>query len=182
VRWVVRQVVALNDPFIDLDYMAYMFKYDSTHGKWKGSVEVRCDRYKCKGSDEAISPRRSGDERVLTRLSSGGMADPRRQAHYRREAHHLLHGARSGGHPGLHILCFCTKWYLLSCVEKVGFLNEVARLAVDASTPLHAVGGRGRCVRGRVHRCLHHHRQGLGAFVRRVRAMGTFAQRPVQSA
>ena len=35
------QVVALNDPFIDLDYMAYMFKYDSTHGKWQGSVEVR---------------------------------------------------------------------------------------------------------------------------------------------
>ena len=41
--WVMRQVVALNDPFIDLDYMAYMFKYDSTHGKWKGSVEVRCN-------------------------------------------------------------------------------------------------------------------------------------------
>jgi hypothetical protein len=36
----VLQVVALNDPFIELDYMAYMFKYDSTHGKWKGSVEV----------------------------------------------------------------------------------------------------------------------------------------------
>ena len=34
-------VVALNDPFIDLDYMAYMFKYDSTHGKWKGAVEVK---------------------------------------------------------------------------------------------------------------------------------------------
>jgi len=34
-------VVALNDPFIDLDYMAYMFKYDSTHGKWKGTVETK---------------------------------------------------------------------------------------------------------------------------------------------
>lgn len=31
-------VVAVNDPFITLDYMAYMFKYDSTHGIYKGDV------------------------------------------------------------------------------------------------------------------------------------------------
>ncbi|KXN71502.1 glyceraldehyde-3-phosphate dehydrogenase [Conidiobolus coronatus NRRL 28638] len=35
------QVVAVNDPFIDLDYMAYLLKYDSTHGRFEGSVEVK---------------------------------------------------------------------------------------------------------------------------------------------
>lgn len=32
------QVVAVNDPFIGLDYMVYMFKFDSTHGRFKGTV------------------------------------------------------------------------------------------------------------------------------------------------
>ena len=34
------QVVAIND-LIDVDYMAYMLKYDSTHGIFKGTVEVK---------------------------------------------------------------------------------------------------------------------------------------------
>lgn len=33
------EVVAINDPFITVDYMVYLTKYDSTHGRFKGTVE-----------------------------------------------------------------------------------------------------------------------------------------------
>jgi len=38
------EVVAINDPFIGLDYMVYMFKYDSTHGRFKGEVKTEGDQ------------------------------------------------------------------------------------------------------------------------------------------
>ncbi len=37
------RVVGINDPFIDLDYMVYMLKYDSVHGRFEGTVEVDHD-------------------------------------------------------------------------------------------------------------------------------------------
>nr|ALO19899.1 glyceraldehyde-3-phosphate dehydrogenase [Cryptocaryon irritans] len=35
------KVVAVNDPFMDIDYMIYQFKYDSIHGNWKGEVQKK---------------------------------------------------------------------------------------------------------------------------------------------
>jgi glyceraldehyde 3-phosphate dehydrogenase len=34
------QVVGINDPFIDVDYMVYMLRYDSVHGRFKGTVSA----------------------------------------------------------------------------------------------------------------------------------------------
>ena len=34
------QIVGIND-LLDVDYMAYMLKYDTMHGQFKGTVEVK---------------------------------------------------------------------------------------------------------------------------------------------
>jgi glyceraldehyde 3-phosphate dehydrogenase len=33
-------IVSINDPFVDLAYMAYLLKFDSTHGRFPGTIEA----------------------------------------------------------------------------------------------------------------------------------------------
>lgn len=44
------QVVGINDPFIDLEYMAYMLKYDTVHGKFDGSIDISSGKFVVNGT------------------------------------------------------------------------------------------------------------------------------------
>jgi glyceraldehyde 3-phosphate dehydrogenase len=35
------KIVGINDPFIDLDYMKYMIQYDTIHGRFDGTIEIK---------------------------------------------------------------------------------------------------------------------------------------------
>ncbi len=47
-------VVGINDPFIDLDYMVYMLRYDTMHGQFKGTIETRDNKLVVNGKEVAV--------------------------------------------------------------------------------------------------------------------------------
>ncbi|MDR1067060.1 MAG: type I glyceraldehyde-3-phosphate dehydrogenase [Clostridiales bacterium] len=48
------RVVAINDPFIDLDYMSYMLRYDTVHGKFNGDVKTENGKLIVNGSAVSV--------------------------------------------------------------------------------------------------------------------------------
>jgi len=52
------EVVAIND-LIDVDYMAYMLKYDSTHGRFNGTVEVKDGQLVVNGKKVRVTAERN---------------------------------------------------------------------------------------------------------------------------
>lgn len=48
------EVVAINDPFIDLEYGRYMFMHDSVHGSFKGECEIKNDKLVVNGKEIAF--------------------------------------------------------------------------------------------------------------------------------
>jgi glyceraldehyde 3-phosphate dehydrogenase len=48
------EVVGLNDPFLEPAYMVYLFKYDSTHGRYKGQVETKDGKFVLNGKEIAV--------------------------------------------------------------------------------------------------------------------------------
>merc|ERR1711872_478520 len=68
------EVVAVNDPFIALDYMVYVFKYDSTHGMHKGDVSAEdgclvVDGHKIQVFNEMKPEKYSNDMNVVSNAS-----------------------------------------------------------------------------------------------------------------
>ena len=47
-------VTGINDPFIDLEYMKYMLKYDTIHGQFKGTIGSRDGKLVVNGEEIAV--------------------------------------------------------------------------------------------------------------------------------
>lgn len=48
------EVVGVNDPFINVDYMSYMFKYDTVHGRYPGTVETVDGKFMVDGKEIVV--------------------------------------------------------------------------------------------------------------------------------
>jgi len=55
-------VTCVNDPFMDVAYMVYMFKYDSTHGRFPGTVEEKNGKLVINGIEVAVYAKREPAE------------------------------------------------------------------------------------------------------------------------
>lgn len=56
------QVVGINDPFIDLDYMEYMLKYDTVHGRFDGEISISDGKLVVNGDEISIYDRMDPSE------------------------------------------------------------------------------------------------------------------------
>ena len=48
------EIVGINAPFVDLDYMVYMTKYDTVHGHFKGEIEAKDGKLVVNGKEIAV--------------------------------------------------------------------------------------------------------------------------------
>ena len=48
------EVTGINDPFIDLEYMTYMLKYDSVHGQFNGTIAAKDGKLVVNGKEIAV--------------------------------------------------------------------------------------------------------------------------------
>jgi len=56
------EVVGVNDPFVDVDYMAYMTKYDTVHGRFDGDVCVKNGKFTVNGKAIEVYAAMSPDQ------------------------------------------------------------------------------------------------------------------------
>ena len=101
------EVVALNDPFINLDYMVYMLKYDSVHGRFDGDVCTKDNKlivngkaiYTYDSKDPAEIPwSESGAEYIVD--STGVFTEiPKASAHFKGGAKKVIISAPSKDAP-----------------------------------------------------------------------------------
>lgn len=77
------EVMGINDPFIDPDYMAYLVRYDTMHGRFDGTVESRDGKLVVNGE---------GNFRLRLRRPGGNQLGFLRRGIYRRINRRLYNG------------------------------------------------------------------------------------------
>jgi len=101
------QVVAVNDPFIPLDYMKYMLKYDSTHGRFPAPIEIAGDKLNVNGvpvqvtgeKDPASIPWGAGGADVVVESTGVFTALDKAGLHMKGGAKKVVISAPSGDAP-----------------------------------------------------------------------------------
>ena len=96
------EVVGIND-IIDVDYMAYMLRYDSTHGRFEGSVEVKDGKLVVNGHPIRVTAERDpanlkwGDVGAAAVIESTGLflTDEKARAHIKAGAKKVVLSAPS---------------------------------------------------------------------------------------
>ncbi|KAG5191075.1 triosephosphate isomerase/glyceraldehyde-3-phosphate dehydrogenase [Tribonema minus] len=100
-------VVAINDPFIDPKYMEYMFKYDTVHGAYKGTVahddeHLIVDGFKIKihnQMDPGAIPWGASDAKYVVESTGAFTALATAAAHHKGGAEKVIISAPSGDAP-----------------------------------------------------------------------------------
>ena len=91
-------IVGVNDPFIPVDYMRYMLKYDTVHGRFPNTVEVAGDSIAVGGDKVKVFGERDPSRAVWKSTSelgcptaaSSASPPPRRRRRGRRRADPLV--------------------------------------------------------------------------------------------
>ena len=97
------EVVALNDPFMTPDYMAYMLRYDSTHGKFPGTIEYEENALIVNGKKITVFAEKSvGDipwstvgAEIVFECTGQHLSKDKCQGHIDAGAKHVIMGAPS---------------------------------------------------------------------------------------
>ena len=97
------EVVALNDPFMNPEYMAYMLKYDSVHGKFPGEVSHTADALVVDGKEfKVFSAKEVGDipwasvgAEYICECTGQHLSKDKCQGHIDAGAKHVIMGAPS---------------------------------------------------------------------------------------
>jgi len=106
------QVVAVNDPFIPVDYMKYMFYYDTVHGRYPGTVTVEDGKMVIDGKAITVSNEldpaniKWGDAGADYVVESTGkfLTEPGASKHFEGGAKKIVMSAPSGDHTPMFVM------------------------------------------------------------------------------